>query len=237
MNTGFTNDEIVNVASQYGAFMNQSGNFIDDNENVDLNNEDVVRVATTMGMFYNNTGFIDENANQPSITLDHHDSRLGPDMVLETADTEYSNHPGFLGITWSAKKREEARYQTELAKVRNNYPNTGSCAVMTDSLNRLDSSIDKLESEEGEGGRGAKRVRKRALKARNARRGSVASGQEAACAGEQAQLDRQMNMWQTQMAPPSSGPAGMSATNLLLGVVVLGGLVYGITRLARPRTA
>ena len=57
MNTGFTNDEIVNVASQFGAFMNQSGNFIDDNENVDLNNEDVVRVATTMGMFYNNTGF------------------------------------------------------------------------------------------------------------------------------------------------------------------------------------
>tara|TARA_R100001509_G_scaffold119273_2_gene73609 strand:+ start:1517 stop:2227 length:711 start_codon:yes stop_codon:yes gene_type:complete len=236
MNTGFTNDEIVDVASQYGSFMNQSGNFIDDNENVDLNNEDVVRVATSMGMFFNNTGFIDENANQPSITLDHHDSRLGPNMVLETADTEYSNHPGFLGITWSSKKREEQRYQKELNKVNNSYPNTGSCAVMTDSLNRLDDSIAQLESEEGEGGRGARRVRARALKARNARRGSVAAGQEAACAGEQAEIDR-MAMWQTQMmAPPTSGPAGISATNLLLGVVVLGGLVYGITRLARPKS-
>ena len=235
MNTGFTNDEIVNVATQYGAFMNQSGNFIDDNENVDLNNEDVVRVATTMGMFYNTSGFVDD-PTQPSITLDHHDSRLGPNMVLETADTESSNHPGFLGITWSAKKREDQKYQRELNKVNNAYPNTGSCAVMTDSLNRLDSSIDKLESEEGEGGRGARRVRKRALKARNARRGSVAAGQEAACAGEQAEIDR-MAMWQTQMmAPPPSGPAGMSATNLLLGVVVLGGLVYGITRLARPKS-
>ena len=106
---------------------------------------------------------------------------------------------------------------------------------MTDSLNRLDSSIDKLESEEGQGGRGARRVRARALKARNARRESVAAGKEAACAGEQAEIDR-MAMWQTQMTPPPSGPAGISATNLLLGVVVLGGLVYGITRLARPKS-
>ena len=122
-------------------------------------------------------GWSNFNNKSEMMTLDHYDANIGPNSVLELPDADgnnpdmdsdsFLNHPGFLGITWSSKKAEAERYNTELSRVQGNYPNSGSCAVLTDSLNRLDEDLDNLESKKNSGGRGAKRVNKRARKARN----------------------------------------------------------------------
>ena len=187
------------------------------------------------------------NMGGETITLDHHDSRLGPNMVLELPDSDamgstpdsdnFMNHPGFLGITWSSKKAEAERYDKELNRVRGNFPNTGSCAFLTDSLDRIDWSLDELEANKDKGKKGAKRVNARARKARNAHRGSIASAQEAACAGEQAAFQQQAAMnvqaFQQGSLTPAGRAGGMNMTNLLLGVLVLGGIGYGIYKMGK----
>ena len=151
------------------------------------------------------------------------------------ADSDYMNHPGFLGWTWSAKKRERQRRDREMAKVVAAYPNTGDCAVLTDSLDRIDSSIAKHIKEEGQGGRGAKRVRKRGLSTRKERRPSIASAQAAACAEkeqEQAQLAQMLMAPQIQDARnPQQGMNKNLA--MILGVGVLAAVGFGIYKLIK----
>lgn len=203
-----------------------------------LTEQEAINVSTIYGTALNASG-------QESITLDHHDSRIGPDVVLELPDSDkmgktpdsdqWSNHPGFLGITWSKSKAESERYQKELNKVNGQYPNTGSCAVLTDSLDRIDSSLASLNANKDAGGKGAKRVNARARKARNARRGSIASGAAAACAGEEAAWQRQqVELPQLMLqAAPQARQGGMSATNLILGVLVLGGIGFGLYKMVK----
>tara|TARA_A100001201_G_C4058985_1_gene192110 strand:+ start:75 stop:713 length:639 start_codon:yes stop_codon:yes gene_type:complete len=195
---------------------------------------------------WNNTRWSNFNNKNETITLDHYDSNIGPNSVLELPDSDgnnptmdsdtYSNHPGFLGITWSKKKAEAERYNTELNKVQGNYPNSGSCGVLTDSLNRLDSDLAKLEASAGEGGKGARRVNERARKARNAHRSSVFSAQQAACAEAQFQQANQAAMFQ-QMAPQGQSKSLLSPTNLLIGGVVIAGLIFFIGRAGRKAPA
>ena len=199
-----------------------------------LTEQEAIDVSTIYGTALNASG-------QESLTLDHH-MNMSPNMVLTDDDNSkmpdsdnWSNHPGFLGITWSSAKAESERYQKELNKVNGQYPNTGSCAVLTDSLDRIDSSLASLNANKDAGGKGAKRVNARGRKARNARRGSIASGATAACAGEEAAWQRQqVELPQLMLqAGAQTKQAGMSSTNLILGFLVLGGIGYGLYKMAK----
>ena len=218
-----------------------------------ITEEDVERVSTLYGTALNASGkslcggeappIPNRNASgQESITLDHH-TELSPNMVLtddansSMPDSDvWSNHPGFLGWTWSASKREDERYQKELSKVNSDYQNTGSCAVLTDSLGRLDKSLASLNANSGSGSRGAKRVRKRAIKARKARRGSVNSGMTSACAGEEASFQRDVSTQQQmvlQSGAAAGAPSAISPINLMLGFLVIGGIGFGIYKMSK----
>ena len=202
--------------------------------------DEAVRVSEIYGTALNAAG-------DSSITLDHHDSRLGPNMVLELPDSDtmgrmpdsdvWSNHPGFLGWTWSSKKREAEREAAEQSKVNAAYTNTGSCAVLTSSLDKLDKSISGLEASKDKGGKGAKRVNARARKTRKIRRPSVASGKEAACEGEAVTQQQQATQFSAMLqAPEAQSKSAISPTMLLLGAVVIGGAIWGISKLMKPKT-
>ena len=153
------------------------------------------------------------------------------------ADSDYMNHPGFLGWTWSSKKRERQRRDREMTKVRGQYPNTGDCAVLTDSLERIDKSIALHTASAGKGGRGAKRVRKRGLSTRKERRPSIASAQAAACEAqeqEKAELTQLLMSPQIQEARTGASGGGMNKNLAMgLGVLILGGVGYGIYKLIK----
>lgn len=199
-----------------------------------LTEQEAINVSTIYGTALNASG-------QESITLDHH-MNMSPNMVLTDDDNSkmpdsdnWSNHPGFLGITWSKSKAESERYQKELNKVNSQYPNTGSCAVLTDSLDRIDADLANLNANKDGGGKGAKRVNARARKARNARRKGIASGANAACAGEEAAWQRQqVELPQLMLqAAPQARQGGMSTTNLILGVLVLGGIGFALYKMGK----
>jgi hypothetical protein len=178
---------------------------------------------------------------EETITLDHH-TNSRPNMVLSDDDNSkmpdsdvWSNHPGFLGITWSKKKAERQREEGEQAKVNANYPNSGSCAVLTDSLERLQGDIEKLEANKDGGGKGAKRVNARARKTRKIRKSSVSSSQVASCEGEEAAFQREAQTTQQLVLQggTTSSSAPISPLNIGLGVLVLGGIVFGIIQMTK----
>lgn len=211
--TGITNDEVIRVSEVYGTALNASG--------------------------------------QSSMTLDHHDSRLGPNMVLELPDSDamgrtpdsdvWSNHPGFLGGTWwkdlwrpgdaERERAEEARRSIE-AK----YPVTGSCDLLTDTAYQIE---EKLDSHGGASGKGAKRVAKREIPILKKRLTTVARNRDTECDSEAAAAAQasQLQASMLQAGPASQGAAKISPTMLLLGAAVIGGAVWGITKLMKPKTA
>jgi hypothetical protein len=174
------------------------------------------------------------NEKNDTITLSHHDANIGPDSVLTLPDSDFSNHPGFLGITWSAKNREKERLADEQRKVNANYPNSGSCGVLTDSLNRLNDSLDGLYAEGDSGKRSARRVRSRQITARETRLGSVQSSQAAAC--QEASMNQQN---QAQLAAliqnQQKSATGVNPTMLLIGGVVIAGVIFAVSRMGRGR--
>lgn len=196
--------------------------------------EQIVKVTEIIGTALNASG--------DSITLDHH-TNSGPKVLVLSEDDnskmpdsdEWSNHPGFLGITWSKKKAESQREAAEQVKVNANYPNSGSCAVLTDSLDRLQGDIEKLEANKDGGGKGAKRVNARARKTRKIRKSSVSSGQEASCEGEEAAFQREAQTTQQLVLQggTTSSSAPISPLNIGLGVLVLGGIVFGIIQMTK----
>ena len=183
------------------------------------------------------------NYDGGSITLDHHDNRIGPNMVLEMPDSDensptmdsdqFLNHPGFLGITWSRKKAEAQREADEQRKVNAAYPNTGGCSVLTNSLDRLNKSLDGLYADGDSGGKGARRVRKRQIKTREIRLSSVQASQEAACAEAQMNLQNQQALL-TQIQAPTQR-AAINPMMLGLGVLVIGGVIFAISRIGRSK--
>ena len=177
-----------------------------------------------------------------TINLDHH-VNLRPDMVLDIDNArmpdsdQWSNHPGFLGWTWSAKKREAEREAAEQSKVNAAYTNTGSCAVLTSSLDKLDNSISGLEASKDKGGKGAKRVNARGRKTRKIRRPSVASGKDAACEGEAVIQQQQTTQFASMLqAPETESKSAISPTMLLIGAAVIGGAIWGISKLTQQKT-
>ena len=208
--TQLTEDEIVRVSQIYGTALNQSG---------PLNKEEIVRVTEIYGTALNQTG--DGMSPNMELVLPENDTSRMPDSDV------WSNHPGFLGITWSAKNREKKREQEEQSRVNANFPNSGSCSVMTDSLNRLNGELEDLYASSG-GKKGARRVNARATITRERRLSSVQSGKDSACAGEEANFQRDALIY-GQNSQGSTDTSGLSPLNIGIGVVLLGGIVYGIT--------
>ena len=178
-------------------------------------------------------------AGQESITLDHHIGN-SPNMVLSDIDNSkmpdsdvWSNHPGFLGITWSKKKAEAEREAKEQAKVNAAFPNTGSCAVLTSSLNSINRELEELEANKDGGGKGAKRVNARGRKTREIRKKSVKTNTEAACAGEEAAFQRESVVYGQQVLQSEGAQSALSPLNLIIGLVVLGGIGFGIYKMTK----
>lgn len=209
------------------------GDTVWSNQSGGVTEEEAIRVSQVFGTALNASG--DE-----TITLDHHIGHR-PNMVLSDIDNNtmpdsdvWSNHPGFLGITWSKKKAEREREAKEQAKVNAEYPNTGSCAVLTSSLERLDGDVDRLEANKDGGSRGAKRVNARKRKTRGIRRPSIQDAMESACVAEQ--QAQQVNLAnQQQLFTQSAAATGglNSPTNLMLGFLVLGAVGYGIYKVMK----
>ena len=193
------------------------------NQSGEVTEEDVVRVATIYGTALNASGKSLCGGEAPPI----------PNSKMPDSDV-WSNHPGFLGITWSKSKAESERYQKELNKVNGQFPNTGTCAVLTDSLDRIDSDLANLNANKDGGGKGAKRVNARGRKARNARRKGIASGAAAACAGEEAAFQRDVSTQQQMFLQSGVAPqSAISPINLILGFLVLGGVGFGIYKMSK----
>jgi hypothetical protein len=203
---------------------NQSGN---------VTEEEAVRVTQLFGTALNASG-------EETITLDHHIGNR-PNMVLSDIDNStmpdsdvWSNHPGFIGITWSKKKAEREREAKEQAKVNAEYPNTGSCAVLTSSLERLDGDVERYEANKDGGSRGAKRVNARARKTRGIRRPSIQDAMESACVAEQQEQQVTLANQQQLFTQSAAATGGLnSPTNLMLGFLVLGAIGYGIYKVMK----
>ena len=191
------------------------------NQTTQLTEDEVVRVSEIYGTALNYDGM----SPNMELVLPENDNSQMPDSDL------WFNHPGLFGITWSSKKREANREKDEQAKVNANFPNTGSCAVMTDSLNRLNGELDNLYANSESGSRGARRVNARATKTRERRLASVQSGKDSACAGEEANFQRDAQLTQQLMSQGSTTPTALSPLNIGIGVLLLGGIVFGITRM------
>lgn len=209
------------------------GNTVWSNQAGNVTKEEAVRVSQIVGTAFNASG-------EESITLDHHIGNR-PNMVLTDDDNNsmpdsdvWSNHPGFLGITWSKKKAEREREAKEQAKVNAEYPNTGSCSVLTSSLERLDGDVERLEANKDGGSRGAKRVNKRARKTRGIRRPSIKDAMESACIAEQQAQQANLANQQQLFAQSAAATGGLnSPTNLMLGFLVLGAVGYGIYKVMK----
>ena len=211
----WTNDGTESI----GAWNNQAGQ---------LTEEQVVRVSEIYGTALNQTGQGGDDMSSNMVLSDDDNSSM-PDSDV------WSNHPGLFGITWSKKKAESEREAKEQVKVNASYPNTGSCAVLTSSLDRLNGDIAKLEANKDGGGKGAKRENARARKTRKIRKKSVTSGTNAACEGEEAAFQRDIANQQEMVLQSGGGSTSGAASplNLVLGLVVLGGIGFGIYKLTK----
>lgn len=218
--TGFDGSQWANDGIEKQVFTGFEGNN-DTNQTTQLTEDEVVRVSEIYGTALNYDGM----SPNMELELPENDNSQMPDSDL------WFNHPGLFGITWSSKKREANREKDEQAKVNANFPNTGSCAVMTDSLNRLNGDLDNLYANSESGSRGARRVNARATKTRERRLANVQSGKDSACAGEEANFQRDAQLTQQLMSQGSTTPTGLTPMNIGIGVLLLGGIVFGITRM------
>jgi len=192
------------------------------------------------------SNFLPSNKGQQSITLDHHQNgRPNIDLVLGDDDNssmpdsdQWSNHPGFLGGTWWKDfwfpgKAEEERAAKAREGIDSRFPISGSCDVLTNTEARINS---ELEGHSKATKRGPKRVAKRNIPILNNKLKAVSANREVQCASEeQDQIqDDQLTMFMQQQMQDPKQEEGVSATNVILGLVIIGGLIWGISRLAKP---
>lgn len=184
-----------------------------------------------------------------SITLANH-SNLRPRMVLSDNDNStmpdsdvWSNHPGFLGGSWwkdfwfpgkaSKERAEEARRSIE-----GRYAITGSCDLLTATSEEIGEAMSKHNKASGKGG---KRVAKRELPILKKRLGLVNKNKEIECQSEEdealrlAEMELINQQQIQQMQEASNSTSSISPVNLILGVVVIGGILFGMSRLMRPK--
>jgi hypothetical protein len=191
------------------------------------------------------SNFLPSSNQQPSITLEHH-HQLSPNMVLEDNDNStmpdsdiWSNHPGFIGGTWwkdfwFPKKAEAERAAKARESIDSKYPISGSCDVLTATAESINADLAHHAKATK---RGPKRIAKRNIPILNNKLKTVVTNRDIQCESEaQDQLqDDKLDMFiQSQMQQPEQ-KQGVSATNVILGLVIIGGLVWGISRLAKPQ--
>ena len=182
-----------------------------------------------------------------TITLGHHQN-LSPNMSLVLSDDdnsrmpdsdEWSNHPGFLGGTWwkdlwQPGEAEKERAEEARRSIEAKYPVTGSCDLLTGVSEQIKKAIA------GHGGaskRGAKRVAKRSIPILKKKLSTVNANRDIQCASEDEDRmrDDQLNLLMQQQMQQPEEKKGVSAGNVIIGLVLIGGLIWGISRLAKPR--
>ncbi len=157
-----------------------------------------------------------------SVTLSHHDSRLGPNTVLELPDSDknnptmdsdkFLNHPGLFGITWSPKQAEAERLSDLRAEVAQKYPVTGSCAVLTNTSDNLKAEIVRWQYNNEV----KQRVKSRHLTALGDRLAIVDSNKTAACVSEaDFKAAQEQRLRSLQQPTPFFSP-----TNIMLMILI-----------------
>jgi hypothetical protein len=177
------------------------------------------------------------------------DSKGGPRMVLSSIDNstmpdsdQWSNHPGFLGGTWwkdfwRPGEAEKERATEARRSIEGRYPISGSCDLLTATSEEITGVMEKHNKASG---KGAKRVAKRELPILKTRLGLVNKNMEVEC---QAEADEELRLAEMELAnqqalqemQQASSGSSISPTNLILGVVVIGGVLFGMSRLMRPK--
>ena len=166
-----------------------------------------------------------------SITLSHHDNRLGPNVVVEPAKKKkprtapnqtdkFVNQTGFLANIFTPQKAEEARTEELEKEIASAYPITGSCSVLTDNMARLEDEILDWQLAP-EGKRSERRVKERHLYVLRGRLYDLNLQRNSACMGEEQERLRQQQMLQN-MVPQQSG---LTPTMFFIGVGILGFLI------------
>lgn len=177
---------------------------------------------------WSNTRWANFNEKNQTFNLSHHDSRLGPNTVLELPDSDknnptmdsdkFLNHPGLFGITWNPKKAEAERLAAVRAEVAQKYPVTGSCAVLSNSLDNITAELIRWQYNSNT----KDRVKTRYLTALSERKSILESNRTAACVAE-AEFQRSQERLLDRLNQPE--PI-VNSTNILLSVLILMGAFY-----------
>ena len=225
--------------------------FDTDTNKADTDPTDDVGVGRRSRGEYNPDVPIVNMSGAETITLDHHHN-MSPNMELVLPDNDnsvmpdsdqWSNHPGFLGGTWWKDfwfpgKAEKERAAAARESIDSKFPISGSCTLLNSTVDKINNDIAYHNKATK---RGPKRVAKRNIPLLKKKLSTVTTNRDIQCqAEEDERLARQQEnvvmqqQWAQQMAPPKSS---ISPVNMILGLVVIGGLVWGISRLARPKSA
>lgn len=182
---------------------------------------------------WGNTHWANFNNKNQTFHLSHHDSRLGPNTVLELPDSDnnnpkldsdkFLNHPGLFGITWSPKKAEAERLAEVRAEVAQKYPVTGSCAVLTNSVDNITAELIRWQYDSET----KSRVKTRYLTALSERKSILDSNRTAACIAE-AQFKKSQDSLLERLNQPE--PL-VNSTNILLSVLILMGGFYMLKKI------
>jgi len=219
------------------ANLNASGNSEDDEYNPNppitpTSGRSVWRVLPPIAPKSDRSSYQNYSSNM-SLVLPDNDNSIMPDS------DQWSNHPGFLGGTWWKDfwfpgKAEKERAAAARESIDGKYPISGSCDVLTSTEAAIQASITNHGKATK---RGPKRVAKRNIPILNNKLKTVSANRQVQCdseAQDQAQNDRMDMFMQSQMQEKEK-PEGVSAVNVILGLVIIGGLVWGVSRLAKPQ--
>ena len=166
-----------------------------------------------------------------NLVLADNDNSTMPDSDV------WSNHPGFLGGSWWKDfwfpgKAEQERAAKAREAIDSKYPITGSCDILTATEGSINASLEQHSKATK---RGPKRVAKRTIPILKNKLKTVTSNRQVQCdSEEQDQLqDDKLDMFMQQQMQQPESKEGMSATNIVLGLVIIGGLIWGVSRLSK----
>jgi len=222
----FDGSQWANDGIEKQVFTGFDGGSNDTNQTTQLTEEDVVRVSEIYGTALNQSGNLTED--EVIRVSQIYGTALNYDGSSESTQDLWFNHPG---LFTRSKKKEKQRVKEYQDKVNANFPNTGSCAVLTDSLGRLNKELDVLYTNSESGNKSQRRVNERETLVRERRKKSVLNGKNSACSGEEANFQRDSQFTQQLFQEGSSPSVGMTPLSMGLGVLALGGIAYGIIKM------
>ena len=152
------------------------------------------------------------------------------DFILDidndrSPDSDFLNHPGLFGITWSKKKAERQRVEKAVASANAKYPTTGTCSQLTSTYDKISNAISGWETSSG--GKGHNRVKSRTLDALNSRKKKIEPNLDSACQEEQSLLN---TMKQSNISEPEG--VNKTAVVLIVGLMMAAG-GYGLYKLIK----